>query len=253
MDKNADTYKDFAARYDLFFEGPPEHESERREFFSRLFSLNKVNRVLDCACGTGHDLIMFNSLGCTVTGSDLSDSMLEEARENLSASNLSAPLIKADYRELPARFQSSFDAAVCLSTSICEMPDESETLKAFTSMHRVLRPGGILILTQGTSDKQWNEKPRFIPMVNTQDFSRVCVIDYFEKSARYNILDIYHSGEKTDFKVWSIMYTGILLRDDFERLLKQAGFEDVDFYGDFDFKPYSKETSSRLIAIAKKG
>jgi len=48
-------------------------------------------------------------------------------------------------------------------------------------------------------------------MVNKTDFSRICVIDYFEWGARYNILDIFHSEEKRDFRVWSINYTQLLL------------------------------------------
>jgi glycine/sarcosine N-methyltransferase len=195
---------------------------------------------------------MFNSLGYSVTGSDISESMLKQAQANLSSAGLKIPLIKADYRELPDHFKNRFDAMACLSTSICEMPDETEILKAFKSMYRTLNSKGILILTQGTSDKQWKKKPRFIPMLNRPDFSRICVIDYADKSARYNILDIFHSQEKSDFKVWSISYAHVVLRDEFERLLKSAGFASVDFYGDFDFTPYSKETSDRLIVVANK-
>jgi glycine/sarcosine N-methyltransferase len=252
MELNIDTYKDFAERYDLFFERPPEYDSDRRVFFGKLLSLNNVKSMLDCACGTGHDLIMLASLGCDVSGSDISESMLKQARSNLSTAGLNIPLTRADFRELPTQLKTKFDAIVCLSTAICEMPDEKETLEAFTSMYKSLNPRGILVLTQSTSDKQWQEKPRFIPMVNTPDFSRICVIDYTDTSARYNILDIFHSKSKTDFKVWSILYAHIILRDEFERLLKSAGFSNVDFYGDFDFGPYSKESSNRLIVVAKK-
>jgi len=119
-------------------------------------------------------------------------------------------------------------------------------------MHQVLRDDGIVVLTQVTTDKQWKEKPRFIPAVNNKDFSRVFVIDYFEWGARYNILDVFHSEETTDFKVWSIDYTQVLLQDDQNRLLRKAGFNNVDFYGSFRFDPYDKEASRRLIAVATK-
>jgi glycine/sarcosine N-methyltransferase len=248
----SDLYEGFAGRYDLFLSKFGEPDPVVVEFFRKLFAENKVRKVLDCACGTGGDLHLFHSLGCEVIGSDISDSMLAQAGKNLSGCGLEIPLRKADYRELGKHFYRQFDAAVCLSTSILHMPNEREVLRAFKSMREVLREGGILILTQGTTDKMWKEKPRFILAVNRKDFSRLFVIDYFDQGARYNILDIFHGDEAGDFKVWSTEYPYILLRDDQDRLLRASGFETVDFYGSYHFDPYDKETSNLLIAVARK-
>jgi glycine/sarcosine N-methyltransferase len=247
-----DTYKEFADRYDLFFDNKDESDPLRRQFFSRIFEEYKVRSVLDCACGTGRDLILFKSLGCQVLGSDISDSMLAQARNNFSDRGMQITLVKADYRELPDHFSSKFDAIVCLSTAISEMQNETEVLNAFGSMYQVLNEGGILVMTQGTTDKQMKDKPRFLPMVNNPDFSRISVIDYFKKGARYNILDIFHDKDNFDFKIWSIDYKQILLKDDFDKLLKTTGFKKIDFYADFNLEPYDKKSSNRLITIAKK-
>ena len=42
----------------------------------------------------------------------------------------------------------------------------------------------------------------------------------------------------------------MLLRDDLERLLKDAGFGSVDFYGSYSFEAYDKTSSNILIAVA---
>jgi hypothetical protein len=131
------------------------------------------------------------------------------------------------------------------------MPNEVEYLRAFGSMGQVLRHGGILVLTAIPTDRQWKEKPRFMLTANTRDFSRLSVIDYLEQIARYTILDIFHSEEANELKVWSAELS-VLLRDDKERLLKASGFHAVDFYGAFDFAPYDKEVSNSLIAVARK-
>jgi glycine/sarcosine N-methyltransferase len=247
-----DRYAGFAGRYDLFFaeaEGP---DLVRVEFFRRLFQQHKTRRLLDCACGTGRDLLMFSQLGLEICGSDISAAMLRQARRNLTGTAEPIPLDKVDFRRLPEHFSQRFDVVACLSTAILEMPDEANVLEAFRSMHGVLNKGGLLILTQGTTDKQWREKPRFIPAVNTPEFSRIFAIDYFEKGARYHILDIFHSAKKHDFKTWSIDFPHILLRDDFERLLKAAGFSRLNFWGNFTGEPYKKTTSDHLIIIARK-
>ena len=72
----ADPYKDFAEHYDWMKLDNP----ARDQFFKVLFEKHNVNNVLDCACGTGHELILFSSFGFEVQGSDISDSMLEQAK-----------------------------------------------------------------------------------------------------------------------------------------------------------------------------
>ncbi|OGO62239.1 MAG: hypothetical protein A2030_11575 [Chloroflexi bacterium RBG_19FT_COMBO_50_10] len=247
---NADTYKDFAERYDLSFGQFGEHDPQGVEFYRQLFAETDIHSVLDCACGTGRHLELFHSLGCEVTGSDISEAMMAQAEKNLAEHGLEIPMRQADFHDLPHYFDRRFDAVVCLS-AIGFMPDETECLKAFKSMFEVLRDGGLLVLTAMPTDRQWKEKPRFHLVTNTRDFSRLFVIDYEEHAARYTILDICHSEERGELKVWSAELQ-VFLPDAQERLLKAAGFQRVDFYGSFDFTPYNKEISDSLIAVAYK-
>ena len=207
---------------------------------------------MDCACGTGPHLPLFHSLGCEVIGSDASDAMLAQARRNLAECGVEVPLHKADYRELALAFDRKFDAVMCLSSSILHMPTKVEVLRAFASMRSVLRDGGILVLTQGTTDKQWREKPRFILGVNGRDFTRLFVIDYKGEGATYNILDVHHTDEVSDLEVWRVEYARVYLAEDQEQLLRASGFGVVHLYGSYDLEPYDTETSDRLIIVARK-
>jgi glycine/sarcosine N-methyltransferase len=246
-----DLYRGFAERYDLFHGEFGEYDPVVFAFFRKLFDQHGVRSVLDCACGTGRDLLLFHSLGCEVVGSDISESMLAQAEKNLLAYGLKMPLHRVDYRELPQHFDGQFDAVACLSSSILHMPNEAEVLRAFRSMRQVLRSSGILVLTQGTTDKQWREKPRFILAVNTRDFSRLFVIDYLDQGARYNILDIHHAEKARDLQIWSVEYRQILLKHDQEKLLRGSGFRNIGFFGTYLFEPYDKEKSDRLIVVAQ--
>lgn len=247
-----DPYERFAERYDLFFGSFDDHDPVIVEFFRALFERNKVRSVLDCACGTGRELHLFHSLGFEVYGSDISEAMLAQAERNLASRGENVPLARVDFRELRRHYDRDFDAVVCLSSSFFEVPDETELLKAFSSMHGVLREGGILVLTSGTSDKTWREKPRFIPEANRGDFTRLFVIDYIRKGARFNVLDIYHGEARKDLQVWSITYEQVYLRDDLERVLEAAEFREPKFFGSYQFQPYDTATSDMLIAVAQK-
>ena len=50
-----------------------------------VFKDNNVKTVLDCACGTGHHVYMMSKMDFEVSGSDYSTSMLEVAKNNLTA------------------------------------------------------------------------------------------------------------------------------------------------------------------------
>jgi glycine/sarcosine N-methyltransferase len=245
-----DPYQDFAERYDLSFGQFGEGEPQGIEFFRNLFSRNGVRTVLDCACGTGRHLPLFHSLGREVVGSDISEGMLTQARKNLAEHNLNLSLRQVDFRGLPNHFERQFDAVVCLA-AIGFMPDEAECLKALKSMFAVLREGGLLVLTAMPTDRQWKERPRYQLVANTRDFTRLFVVDYEERTARYNILDVFHSEARNELEEWSAELR-VFLQDEQERLLRASGFRSLEFYGSFDFAPYDKETSNRLISIAYK-
>lgn len=247
-----DSYKGLAERYDMFHGRFGEHKSNYRVFFQKVFVENNVHTVLDCACGTGHDIHLFYSLGCDVTGSDISASMLARARKNLKSLGVNIPLHKVDYRSLHKNFKRKFDAVTCLSSSILHMTDKKEVIRAFLSMQRVLRESGILVITQGTADKQWKMKPRFMLNSSDKDVTRLFAIDYRERGARYNILDIRHDKQKPELKVWSVDYPQILLKDDYAKLLQLAGYRKIRFYGSYKFDPYNKKESDILICVARK-
>ncbi|MGD9146875.1 MAG: methyltransferase domain-containing protein [Anaerolineae bacterium] len=245
-----DRYEDMAGRYDLTFGSVDQHDPTMARFFQRVFAEHEVQSVLDCACGTGRHLLLFHSLGLEVVGSDVSEAMLVQARKNLAGHGVEVPLHQADYRNLPQTFGRRFDAVVCLA-AIGYMPDETQVLRAFRSMRSVLRDRGVLILTAVPTDRQWAEQSRFILNANTRDFSRIFAIDYLERTARYNVLDIHHGEERRGLEVWSIELT-VLLQADQQRLLEQAGFRSVEFFGSFVFDPYDRTASNRLIAVAQR-
>jgi SAM-dependent methyltransferase len=242
-----DAYEGFAERYDWMKQENP----VRQEFFRQLFARHNVARVLDCACGTGRDLIMLHWMGFQASGSDLSDAMLTEARKNLAQAQADIPIQKVDYRDLPSHWDTEFDAVVCLTNSINEPLKDTETLRALRSMKSVLRPGGILVFDQGQSDASMRNPPRFAPILNNRDFTRFFAIDYSGDIQTVHIFDFIHTQEACDFHHVTIRIR-IRLRDSWNQILGEAGFAEVEFFGDWDSTPYDRESSRRLIAVAKR-
>ena len=90
-------------------------------------------RMLDCGCGTGHNLGWIKAHG-RVTGMDLTASGLAVARQ------AGQPLVRGDAQTLP--FQSgAFDVVTSFDMLQC-VPDDAA---AFREIARVLKPGGYFV------------------------------------------------------------------------------------------------------------
>lgn len=225
----------------------PNHE--REGFFRDLFLERNVRRILDCACGTGKDLVMFHNMGFDVQGSDLSPAMLTIAEHNLLEASAKVPIFQASFCELPNNLIGQFNAVVCLTNSINEILDDTEVVKALRSMRTVLQDGGIIVLDQGQTDFSMVEPPRFATVVNNQSLTRFFVMDYSDEVMTVNIFDFVHTEHETcDYS--STVKLKIRLRDQWSKLLQQAGFTTIQFFGDWKANAYNKNESRRLIMVA---
>jgi len=247
-----DPYSEFSEFYDLFNDEFGKYRDQSIEdFFRSLFESCEVQRVLDCACGTGQHLPLFSALGCEVVGSDISDAMLVQARKNLVSCGINANLVKADFRELDRHFSDQFDAVVCLGMSLPHLLETSEVVKMLENTRKVLRPEGLLVITQGISDKFIKDKPVLIPVVTRRDFSRIYGMEYRAQSLKIHVLDLIRTDEGQKTMEYCFEYQ-ILLQDDYLRLLEAAGYRDIKFFEDYKKTPYNKEMIYRMTVVAFK-
>jgi 2-polyprenyl-3-methyl-5-hydroxy-6-metoxy-1,4-benzoquinol methylase len=82
------------------------------DFIERELNYNKSLNILDVGCGTGRHSIELSKRGYSVTGIDLSESQLTQAKEKSAKENLQIKFQKYDARDLP--FKKEFDAAIML-------------------------------------------------------------------------------------------------------------------------------------------
>jgi glycine/sarcosine N-methyltransferase len=242
-----DLYEKFAYDYDEF--GPIEdYLGDEKTFLNRIFSEHGVRNILDCACGTGQHLLMLAQSGYNVWGSDYSKSMLEVARKNLRKRNYNIPLHQCDFRFLEQKYDITFDAIICLTNSLPHLHTDEDLLLALRSMKNRLNKGGLLVLTQGTTHFTLS-LPSIEVVVNRPDFSRVFVKERNNQFQIIHVLDLFHSAQRLESNQYDIVYR-ILLDEDYKRLLPQAGFTNIQIYGDYNMNSYN-DKSWRLIVVAE--
>ncbi|HEV3328722.1 MAG TPA: methyltransferase domain-containing protein [Acidimicrobiales bacterium] len=100
-------------------------------------------RLLDAPCGHGRMAVRLAQQGFAVTGVDRSTRFLEVARSEAAQLGVEVELVEGDLRALPV--DGPFDAVVCWFTSYGYF-DDKENQAVLEEFHRVLRPGGVLVL-----------------------------------------------------------------------------------------------------------
>ena len=120
------------------------HESALDHITSLLEPYGK-SQVLDAGCGDGVHAIRLAQRGYPVLALDFSEHILERARANINASELSE---RVEFRlgnllELPFA-DNSYDSVLCWGV-LMHIP---ELEKAISELARIVRPGGLLIISE---------------------------------------------------------------------------------------------------------
>jgi len=242
-------YEEFAEKYDRLVSWENRFKRESG-FYQKLFSENKVRTVLDCACGTGQHVIMFNQMGYEAKGSDLSPAMLRKAKTNSKAHGVNPEFIISDFRDLTRNFDEKFDAIICVGNSLPHLLSDKDLTKALREMYRLLNNSGILVLQQRNYDRLVKLQIRFFPVSMREDEVFFYVLDYSPKKIVFNVVDLETKAKA--FKVYSTEYNP-LRKDNLIKLLRKVGFRGMNLYEDFQFKKYDTDESDDLIVVCKKG
>lgn len=116
------------------------------DFIEKEICRNKDARILDVGCGTGRHAIELAKRGYRVTGIDLSDSLLERAREKAAKSNVHVDFRKHDARNLP--FVEEFDLVIMICEGAFSLMETDEmNFEILKSAERALKRSGKLIFT----------------------------------------------------------------------------------------------------------
>lgn len=144
--------------YQTFFRGvavdvwrravSPEQTRLDVEFLQKHLEITPGKRVLDVPCGLGRHSLELAARGCKVTGVDLSEESVDEARGEAASRGLGVDFRHSDMRDLP--WTGEFDAAFCFGNSFGYL-DPAGTDQFVRALSRALKPGGRFALQTGAA------------------------------------------------------------------------------------------------------
>jgi ubiquinone/menaquinone biosynthesis C-methylase UbiE len=148
-----------ATRNDIFRRKPilDYEQATRSAAVLRALHAGNGERILDIGCGNARDILPLLRTGARVTGIDLSEGMIQEAKHELSAAgrpDVTVAVGDATRLEFAAE---AFDKILC-SEVIEHIPDAE---LAVSEMHRVLKPGGCLVVST-PNRRSWYGFDRYV-------------------------------------------------------------------------------------------
>jgi SAM-dependent methyltransferase len=134
----------YASYYDALYRDK-DYEAEC-DFLEQIFARYAhapVRTILDLGCGTGGHALPLARRGYTVTGVDLSEHMLEKARQKAADAGLNIRFHQGDIRNIELR--RAFDAVIAMFAVISYQITNEDLAAAFRTARRHLEPGGLFV------------------------------------------------------------------------------------------------------------
>jgi hypothetical protein len=178
-------------------------------------------------------------LGFDVTGADLSENSISEAKKSETAT---LHFMNHDMRE---PFETKFDAIFNLFTSFGYFENDDDNLTTLKAMKESISEYGFAVIDFMNATQ----------VINNLVAEEVKIVDEITFHIKRNLVD-NHIIKEIDFedngqKFHFTEKVKALTLQDFETMMEEAGIFLLDIFGDYKLHKFHKTESERLIMIFK--
>ncbi|MBR2937319.1 MAG: class I SAM-dependent methyltransferase [Oscillospiraceae bacterium] len=244
-------YDEMASQYDKLFLDWQATTHEQAAILDNIFSKNGFDRtakILDCACGIGTQAIGLAGIGYSVTGSDISDGELAEARKRAQQNNVNIRFEHADFCDLEKTFSETFDILICMDNALPHMLSGSALTSAIKSIINRIAQGGMFVASIRDYDGLLAGKPPYSPpyIHKTDKGQRVSFQTWDWEGDTYKLVQYIIDDEETlQISKFSCAYRATR-REEITNLLLAGGCREVHWL-------FPEETGFyQPIVVAKK-
>ncbi len=191
-----------------------------------LVSGNPGKNAIDIGTGRGQFAVYLAWLGFCVTGIDLSENMISQAKENAKKNELAIDFKTQDAEDLQFN-DNTFDVVVSRNL-LWTLPDPYKAVKEWS---RILKPGGTIVISDGFwMNYTWKR-------IHHLAFNLVKNI--FKND---NMISVCFFLSYAPFQTYLPFYEGIYFKDA-DAFLQAAHFKDIKSYDTscFETNPYLKK------------
>jgi len=249
--------------YENFFHGvaldlwrkalPPEHTRAEADFLGKALHCNAGSHLLDVPCGNGRLSFELARRGYQVTGVDISEEFVREAKSRLNPSanadgtDLIVPVefILGDMRSIEGA--AIYDGGYCFGNSFGFLAYE-DMEKFLNGVARALKPGARFIIETGMAAE--SAIPKFTQLESHQIEDILCTIKE-EYLATEGCIDTEYVFERNGVSASHFAKHWIYTAAEIRRMVERAGLTVLNLYGSLKCEPFALR-SDELFVVAQR-
>ncbi|NOR18059.1 methyltransferase domain-containing protein [candidate division WOR-3 bacterium] len=215
-------------------------------------ALQKGDKILDLGCGPGLYCTRFAERGLTVTGIDYSKRSIQHAKEYATSKKLKIEYIYKDY--LTIDYNNIFDIVTLIYCDFGVLSDQYRDL-LLCKIYKSMKPGAYFVFDVCTpkyhdsvkEERTWKyeEKGFWKPIPYLLLTEKIKYPKQGVLLTQYFVLD--NNSNLDIYRIWDHAYT----KDFISKVLSNAGFNDIQFYGDLMGKEYLDHSETIGIIVRK--
>jgi len=230
--------------YDLVYDHRDETEAEQLvDLVEREIDPDPEAHIVDVGCGRGRHARIFARRGYRVTGVDLSEEAIAEARARTGADDLDVTFLQGDMRD--PLCDGCADGVVNLFTTFGYFDTDAENQQALAAMAQALRPGGWFF--QDFLNAPHVAETLVPSTTRTVEGVEIHQRRWIEDDRINKEITLTHNGTTDTYHESVRLYTP----DELRALYAAVGLEVVGAFGGYDGRPYTPD-SPRLLLHARK-
>ena len=231
------------------------HQQDDIEFYQKWITKYNISKVLELCCGTGRITIPLAKAGIHISGYDLNETMLNEAKLKAKNDNLAISFYQGDMRDIELNDQYQmifipFNSIHCLYL-------HDDLFKTLKSINEHLSNNGYLIIdyfnpsisyissNQGKSVEIANyitEDGRSIKINQTMNYEDNTQINRIKWE--YLVNGQPHSTESLDMRMF--------YPQELDYYIETNGFNIVNKYGDYQMNSFANGSPIQLLICQKR-
>jgi SAM-dependent methyltransferase len=151
--------------------------TENRQFFQdHHIRPEHLGLAVDLGAGSGFQSVPLAELGFKVTAIDLSQTLLDELKEN--AKGMAIDLINDDLLNFTAHCPGNIELCVCMGDTLTHLDTHQNIRSLASGVYKTLNTRGRFILTFRDLALELKELERFIPIRSDDETIFTCFLEY---------------------------------------------------------------------------
>jgi glycine/sarcosine N-methyltransferase len=234
------------------------------KYYSEIFPYNPIQlqfvknsignlsgkQILDIGCATGELAFNLAKESAKVTGIDLNEDLLKQAKTKKKHSNLQFQ--KGNMLELENDFQErQFDAVLCFGNTMVHLLTTNLIQQMLNGVNAILKPGGMFLMQILNYDYILNEQISELPIIETENIKFVRNYEFGVSSPIVRFKTDLHlkKGSRVVSNETSLL---ALKSTELINLLENSGFKNIELFSNFKKKTFGGSHLPLAITCCKK-